>query len=140
MRYAVGQIIYVILNKKGQVYPMRIIEEITKKTLSGEEVNYVLQVGKDSAATMLLNDVEGEIYETPEEARTVLIERATRQIEKIVSLAYDKSKEWYQQTSSQLQQSLQEIHELPPPVITKDNVVTLPDGTVARLKLPNEDI
>lgn len=140
MRYAVGQVIYVILNKKGQVYPMRIIEEITKKTLRGEEVNYVLQVGKESSATMLLNDVEGEVFETPEEARVTLIDRATKQIEKIVNLAVLKSKEWYQPSTDQPQQRLQEIHELPPPTYEKDNVITLPDGTVARLKLPSEDI
>lgn len=139
MRYSVGQVLYVIVNKKGQVYPMRIIEEITKKTLSGEEVNYVLQVGKESTATILLDEVEGEIFETPEEARLTLIDRATRQIEKIVSVAVLKSKEWYSQPGAQQSISSQEIHELPPPTYTNDNVVTLPDGTVARLKLPSKD-
>ena len=43
MNYSVGQILFVVLNKKGQVYPMQVIEEIRKKTLKGEVTTYVLQ-------------------------------------------------------------------------------------------------
>ena len=32
MSYHVGQVLFVILNKKTQVYPMMVVEEIIKKT------------------------------------------------------------------------------------------------------------
>jgi hypothetical protein len=131
MKYHVGQIIYAILNKKGQVYPMRVIEEITKKTLKGEEVNYVLQAGKDQSVTILLNDVEGEIFTTAEEARSILVDRATRQIEKIIVTALAKAKEWYPPQGT----DLDEVHELPSPYEKSEQTVTLSDGTVARFKL-----
>jgi len=133
MKYSVGQVIYVILNKKGQVYPMRIIEEITKKTLKGEDINYVLQVGSDTSTTILLNDVEGDVFNTADEARSVLIDRATQQIERIVASATAKAKEWYLTTDN----DEQEIHELPPERQEDPNFITLPDGTVARLKANN---
>ena len=133
MKYSVGQVIYVILNKKGQVYPMRIIEEITKKTLKGEDINYVLQVGSDTSTTILLNDVEGDVFNTADEARSVLIDRATQQIERIVASATAKAKEWYLTTDN----DEQEIHELPPERQKDPNFITLPDGTVARLKANN---
>jgi hypothetical protein len=131
MRYKVGQVLYVILSKKGQVYPMRIIEEITKKTLRGEETNYRVQAGSDASITIMLDQIEGEVYESPEEAKKTLISRATNQIEKIVMTAVTKSKEWYASGES----DEVEIHELNH---TKNQetytTVTLADGTVARIK------
>ena len=133
MQYRVGQVIYVILAKKGQVYPMRIIEEITKKTLRGEEVNYVVQAGASQESNILLNQIEGEIFDTPEEARSILVARATKQIEKLVENAVEKSKEWYGSSAAVDEGT---IHELPSPADPGDDseVVVLPDGTRARLR------
>jgi hypothetical protein len=135
MQYSVGKVLYVILSKKGQVYPMRIIEEITKKTLRGEEVNYVVQAGSDVNTTILLSQIEGEIFETPDEARRVLVARATDQIDRLVSVAVAKANDWYA-----LQADEQEVHELPEEIPEKERetgFVTLPDGTVARIKMAN---
>jgi len=134
MRYNVGQVIYVILSKKGQVYPMRIIEEITKKTLKGEETNYVAQAGADLTTTILLDQIEGEIFVTAAEAKITLIERATSQIEKIIDNAVLKANEWY---SIKNQEDI-EIHELPQPE-EEYPTVKLPDGSVARLKISNNN-
>jgi hypothetical protein len=134
MQYSVGQVLYIILSKKGQVYPMRIIEEITKKTLKGEEVNYVIQAGSDSSSTILLSQIEGEIYETPEEAKSVLIARATAQIEKIVEAAKIRAAEWYSAAAGEFE----EIHELPQAQQpSAGELITLSDGTVARIKTTN---
>ena len=133
MQHNVGKVLYVILSKKGQVYPMRIIEEITKKTLKGEEVNYVVQAGSDVNSTILLSQIEGEIFETPGEARRVLVSRATEQIDRLVSAAVAKAKDWYA-----LQVDEHEVHELPeetPVNESESGFVTLPDGTVARIKM-----
>ena len=132
MSYNVGQILYVIFPKKGQVYPMCVVEEIIKKTLKGEEVNYVLQAGEDSNSKVMLSQVEGEVFETSEEVRNILVSRATMQIEKIVSNATDNATLWYSNQNS----NDQEVHELPQPSAFSEDAdtVTLPDGTVARLK------
>lgn len=135
MHYSVGQVIYVILSKKGQVYPMRIIEEITKKTLKGEVTNYVAQAGADLTTTILLDQIEGEIFVTANEAKKILIERATAQIEKIVDNAVNKAAEWY---SEKNHNDDVEIHELPQPK-EEYPTVKLPDGSVARLKISNNN-
>jgi len=95
MAYRVGQVLFVVLHKKMQVYPMMVVEEITKRTMKGEETNYVLQGGVDPSTTILLNQVDGEIFESADEAKYVLTNRATAQIEKIVDAAVSKASEWY---------------------------------------------
>ena len=132
MSFFVGQILFVVLNKKSQVYPMLVVEEITKKTLQGEDTNYVLQGGADSSSTVLLTQVDGEIFESAEEARNSLVAKATEQIDRIVLTAINKSKEWYSQAINEQKST---VHELPPTVnLQDDTTVLLPDGTVARIK------
>lgn len=133
MSYRVGQILYVVISKKMQVYPMMIVEEIIKKTLQGEQTNYVLQGGSDSDSTILLSQVDGEVFETPDEAKYVLTSRATAQIEKIVDSAVARASEWY---PSQIERSEnKEVLTLQQQGDEKDVVkVKLHDGTLANLK------
>jgi len=137
--YQVGQILFVILNKRAQVYPMMVVEEVTKRTLQGEVINYVLQGGSDPKTTVLLDLVDGEIFESANEAKHVLISRATTQIERLIDNATIKATEWYslddQDTNNQSR-----IMELSP-IKVADNVsdnivkVELSDGTFANLKI-----
>ena len=132
MTYQVGQIIFVVLNKKTQVYPMMVVEEIVKRTLHSEDINYVLQGGSDSNSTVLLDQVDGEIFESADEAKYVLISRATTQIEKMVDLATKRAKEWYEKTTDTSK------HEIEATTLSdQENAsikITLPDGTIANLK------
>ena len=111
---------------------MMITEEIVKRTLQGEEVNYVLQGGSDSSATILLNQVDGEIFESAEEAKYVLTNRATHQIEKLVDAAILKAKEWYN-LDNESPRETSEVFTLPQED-QKEVKITLPDGTIANLK------
>lgn len=134
MTYRVGQVLFIIINKKMQIYPMMVVEEIVKRTMHGEEVNYVLQGGSDSSTTILLNQVDGEIFESAEEAKYVLTSRATQQIEKLVDAAITKANDWYHLES---RQETSEVFALPAEVeeSQQDKIkITLPDGTIANLK------
>jgi ferric-dicitrate binding protein FerR (iron transport regulator) len=98
--------------------------------MHGEEVNYVLQGGTDTSTTILLNKVDGEIFESAEEAKYVLTSRATSQIEKLVDSAVELAAVWYEGSITSLQQDTSDIMTL-----SQEQVkVTLPDGTIANLK------
>jgi len=139
--YSIGQVLFVVLSKKNQVYPVQIVETITKKTLQGEEVSYVVQAGVDKSTKVTLDKVEGEVFESSEKARKTLTQRATMQINKLVDLAISKSNEWYGSS-----EQAQTIHDLPDlvakslPAKNDDGdeatTVEMPDGSVVRVKLP----
>jgi len=130
MTYNVGQILFIILEKKMQVYPMMIVEEIVKRTLQGEETNYVLQGGSDPTTTILLSHIDGEVFESADEAKYVLTVRATAQIEKLVDSAVSRATKWYDNNTKNVQQEMQEVMTLSQEQIK----ITLSDGTVANLK------
>lgn len=95
MKYAVGQVLYVVLKKEMRVYPMQVIEEITKKTLEGEVTSHMVRGGTDPKAQLLISEVDGEIFDSAEKAKQVLVERATASITRMVDAAVQKAGEWY---------------------------------------------
>jgi hypothetical protein len=160
MNYAVGQIIFVVLKKQMQIYPMQVVEEITKKTLAGEEVNYVVRGGQDPKTTLMVSEIDGEIFDSSDKARISLTERATKSIEKLVESAVQKSQEWYgpeafEAPAGDVMASLKKQPSAvvptqqkpgPPPRPRRGNGtpvdeganVKLEDGTIVKVKLPEQ--
>ena len=147
MNLQVGQILYVVLNKQTAVYPMQVIEEITKKTLDGVVVDYILRAGNPESkpTSIRLGDVDGEVFETAERAKRVLTERVIDSIEKRVEAAVQKAKEWYPTSFTEASPlplthkgrrltTAQVVEQSEPEV--DDALVDLGNGLKARLKLP----
>lgn len=144
MNYNIGQILFVVLNNKNQVYPMKVIEVITKRTLQGEDVKYVLQAGTGSK-TVMLDQIDGEFFDSSDKARTILVERATRQIHRLIDSAIKKADEWYKANNNPAMQTIDDLPDLdtksthihPQQLDNDSSTVMLPDGTLAKVKLPS---
>lgn len=95
MNYRVGQVLYVVLKKEMRIFPLQVVEQITKKSLEGETTTYMVRGGTDPKALLLITDVDGEIFDSAEKARVELTERATSSITKLVAAATQKAQEWY---------------------------------------------
>lgn len=143
--YSIGQVLFVVSNKKIQVYPVQVIEVIHKKTLRGEDIKYLLQDSKDKNSTVLLDEVDGEVFDSAEKVRMALIDRATRQINNIVDVAVKNSRDLYT-SKSEKEKETETIENLPDlnslrrdsSTIDSSEIaeVMLPDGTIAKIKLP----
>ncbi len=142
MGYVVGQVLYVVPTKQVAIYPMQVIEEIVKKTLNGTETGYVLRGGSDPKTTLRIEEIQGEIFDSAETARMTLIERATKQITRLVELAVKKSQEWYPNglTDVQTNDSNDIITALkrPPQRGSADALVDMGDGVLVNVKLPDQ--
>lgn len=130
--YLIGHIVFVVLSKKNQVYPMQITEIITKRTLQGEETSYILQAGADHESKVSMDQIDGEVFESPEKARQTLVHRATQQINRLIDMAIAKSTEWYGKPA-EIEVNVNHDKIIDDLVET----VMLPDGTLAKVKLPN---
>jgi len=94
-QYKMGQVIFVVLKKETRVYPMQVVEIVTRRTLEGEVTSYMVRGGSDPKAQLLISEVDGEIFDTSEKAKNVLIDRATASITRLVDIAVKKASEWY---------------------------------------------
>jgi len=138
--YQIGQILFVVLNKKQQIFPMQVVEMVTKKTLHGEEIKYCLQSGADKSTMIMLDQLDGEIFLSADEVRNALIARATAQIHVMIHSAEKKAKEWYEKDEKislipdKLLEPISTYNDIIEP-IQEESTVVLPDGQVARISL-----
>jgi hypothetical protein len=74
---------------------MQVVKEVTEKTLDGEVTTYMLRAGADPNKTVNIGEIDGEIFDSADNARRVLVERVTQAIAARVEQAVSKAKEWY---------------------------------------------
>ena len=138
MTHFIGQIVFVILAKKNQLIPLQVFEIVSKKTLNGEEVNYMLKAG-DSEELVNLNSIDGEIFDSLDDARVALTERASKAISRLVENASEKAKLWYGQPHAESPSVMSGLQKQP---VAQQNqqgktTIKLPDGTLAHVTLPD---
>lgn len=145
-RYNVGQVLYVISTEHNKVLPFQVVEEITKRTIRGDEVFYRVVYGTDQTKTKLLSEIKDEIFTSIEEVRQHLMQNVTTWVNTQVEAARKASHTWYKQpdpvglpddmpSTSMIQPSMSND---PHSLNTEDgdtNLVELPDGRVVKARI-----
>lgn len=124
-KFFVGQVLYVVPSAKRIVYPLRVVEEVTRKNLSSVNVEYVLQ--GNSTQKIMLSEVDGKVYDSPMHVENALIDAATRSIKAMVSNAEETAKKWFGSDTSATDALPDHESNL------EETIVELPDGTKAKL-------
>ena len=133
MAYEVGQVLFLILPKKQHVIPVRVVEQVTRKSLDGEETSYTVEV-PGQKEMYDLSDLGADVFTSIKAVESQLHENARKAISGILKSAESLSSKYFGQTSSQVQPAI------------GDNAagddgdfaqVELGDGTVAKVKLPD---
>ena len=83
--YEVGSVLWIIHTDRPGLMAYRVVEEITKKTLEGEQIQYLVQSATPKSKTVRLDQIKGNIFEDSEEAKQKMIENATRAIDGMVT-------------------------------------------------------
>ncbi len=157
-QYKVGQVLFVVSSTKTMIIPVQVVEELTKRTLNGAEVSYIVKVGQNQEEKVDINKIDGEIYTSAAQVKKALIERSSSAIANLVINAEKKASEWYQggfegtSIESGLISDIKKKDDKPrdqmgkfvtaeqePVEQNKPGVqVEMPDGTVANVKMPKE--
>ena len=97
---AVGDILYLVSNKHRQVIPLRVVEQINRRTLEGETVSYLVKLF-DLEKTVDLSTLRpsGDIFLTLDDVRTSLREKALRAIDEVIANAEKIAIEHFQAES-----------------------------------------
>lgn len=100
MTYEVGQIIYVLSGESDHIVPMQICEEIRRRTITGEEVTYLIKSGPDQTGTFRLDEIKGKVFNTIEQAKVHLTNNFTQWLDKQVEWTETSQKAWYPKLES----------------------------------------
>ncbi len=156
--HAVGDILYILSNKKRNVVPVQVVEQIVRRSLEGENVSFKVALpGKGPAAAVDLHAIDGDVYKTLTEARRVLYEQASDAINGLLATAAEVSKSHFGVDPASQEPSLpneppvaqsppgqpQESESIAPALLDFTAVdtagevrVQMPDGTYATVSMP----
>jgi hypothetical protein len=139
-QYEVGTILWIIHTDRPGLVAYRVVEEITKKTLEGEKIQYLAQPAVPNRKPVKLESVKGRIFHSGEEAKFALIENATRAIDGMI----DKTQKLINQVFQVKETTPPSIVQMAPPLDRKTpeklkngyQWVEMEDGKKVQVKIP----
>tara|TARA_Y100001938_G_C8082378_1_gene429919 strand:+ start:717 stop:1154 length:438 start_codon:yes stop_codon:yes gene_type:complete len=139
-QYEVGTVLWIIRTDRPGLVAYRVVEEITKKTLEGEKIQYLVQPAMPRGKTVQLESIKGRVFLAPEEAKYAMIENATRAIDAIIDKTQNLVNKTFFNQSTPTPAQTPEITQQPvvQPSELKEGYqwVTMEDGTKIQVKIP----
>ena len=127
--FQVGQVVYLIPSGERRVIPAQVTEEILRRTISGTETVWMIQLAGSQKSVPLDPDA-AEYYVNVDELRTTLIARTTQQVNSMIDSVEESARELFSVVDDPAPQAF----ELP--INEQSATVLLPDGTRAKVRLP----
>jgi hypothetical protein len=120
--FKVGQIVYLIPSGERRVIPAQITEEILRRTLSGQETVWMIQLAGSQKSVPLDPDA-AEYFTSVDMLRDLLVERTKKQVVAMLEKAEMLAEEAFGQPVDE-------------PVFEDEaTTVLMPDGTRAKVKI-----
>ena len=138
MKMSVGQVIFLLTAKSSKVYPALVCEEIKKRSLSGETVNYVVRLPTEDGREVEISQLDAEVFETVENARKAIIDRISSQVDKMLDEARSMATIFSDDAMTIAEENALP-HEVDEPVdkVADFALVDLGDGKLGRVSVKN---
>lgn len=127
----VGQIVYLIPIGERRVHPAQVTEEILRRTISGSETVWMIQLA-GSPKSIPLDLEAAEYFVNVEKLRAALIDRTTQQVNTMIDKTVELAAEAFRRSPPTTTQPVSEVMDSLPAMTA---TVTLPDGTKARVTI-----
>lgn len=90
--YSIGQIVYILDASKHSIIGVKIVEQIIRRTQSGEHIEYLASWHKDPGNARPIDDYLklGEVHDSLAQIEEVMVERAMNAISEIVEKSRTK--------------------------------------------------
>jgi len=138
MQYQVGQILFVVFKDKQSLVPVRVVEEVVRRTSSGEHRSYFVTVSdtRSNLKPVPLEEPAENVFSSLEDAKESLIQNARAGIEKVCErarLVKDKEFPGVQERTTTLEQTFEESDD---EGVQSDATILLDNGVRAKIRLP----
>lgn len=133
-KYSVGQILYIIPSNQKAIVPVMIVEELTRKTLDGETVEYLVKNGYKPEQTVNLSSIVGEVFDSPELVKAELLKRTNISINNMISRVLQLEESVFGVKSSRREESHDDVVESTSYEKEDVTLVKMPDGSIAKVK------
>ena len=93
--YNVGQVLYVVIEKKHTILPVRVAEQIVRRTIDGETISYLVEVPGKNQQTVALSNLGTKHFSSIEEVKGELLANAEKAIEAMSEKAKSIAQEFF---------------------------------------------
>ena len=94
-KYNVGQVVYLLNQKKLSIIPALVVEEITRKTVDEVTKEYIIELPDAKRTRVVCDDVKTMIFSDVDALRNFMIDNSKRSIDSMIRLAIDKKEEFF---------------------------------------------
>ena len=133
----INQVLWIINNDSQSVIPVRIVEKVTKETISGVKTEFIVETvsGKKTS----LSSINGPHFEDIQDASNHLLNSATELINRVIAKATESARK-FQNVSHSVQKHVQFDDDDDKMYQEEPETVTMPDGrqVKVRIKLPED--
>ena len=134
-KFIIGQVLFILIPGEMSLHPVMIVEEVNRKTLSGEETTYTIELSVNGKRSRVPLDDDVLTFASIIEAHQHLLENARIAVSRIFEIAKASSEKEFPQNMSKKDNSNMES------VVTSDNTqedftISLPNGKKANVRMP----
>lgn len=107
--YQIGQILFLLSKKEIKIIPVQVIEEITRKALTGNSLDYIIKVNSTSTLEMskILDDYI--IFESSESLESHMFNEAKNSISIMIKKIIDNANKQFNNEKEKVQNQLENI-------------------------------
>jgi uncharacterized cupredoxin-like copper-binding protein len=122
MNYHVGQILYLLSSKTMKVIPAQVVEELTKKSMKGQEINYTVMMPNKDRSQVTLSSLDVKTFTDLGDCKHFMMINAERSINKVLNDTQKVSKIFTMDTEKQVEEEVEEVEEVEEEIIKEENV------------------
>ena len=140
MQYQVGQFLFVVFKDKQSLIPVRVVEEVVRRTVDGEKRSYLVTVSEARRLEPVpLEEPPENVFTSIEAAKSALLENARQGIERVCSRALAVKEKEFRDDPQPNRTSLEnDFEESEPEGVLEDETILLDNGVKAKVRLPPE--
>lgn len=90
--YDVGEVLWVIRSDRPGMIALQVQEVITKRTMQGEDIQYLVTT-PNASKSFLLHTVQGRLFKSIDDAKTALYKQATDAIDSVIDKVQSQASE-----------------------------------------------
>ena len=118
--FKVGQIAYIVLSQKRLIVPVKIVEQIIKRTEDNEHVDWNIQLPDDDQF-ILLSELKDNIYSHIDDAHNQLLTQAKKSIDKMINTCLELQEKTWPQPKNLPEKNLNSYILVPKLFLLNDN-------------------
>jgi hypothetical protein len=140
--YIVGQILYTVYQDRYKIVPLKVVEQLIRKSIDGETTEYFVQIPSKKQENIVNLKKVNNVFTSLEEVESYLMKNAKDSINNIVEEAKKLQEEYFDgfNNSPNKEENNIKLDFIPPesqsnPVVEEKVNIDLGDGVVGKLNM-----